>query len=199
MTPVAMMRQRGVSLLEVVVVLAIAGLFLTISSFAMQSVRRRTGLRAAAGGVRHLLMKANSSSVSRGSHCGVRFFNVGDQWFYTVYEDGNGNGIYSEEIKRGIDKLIEGPKPLFEPGSAQVGFPPSGIVDPDTNRPFPAGARPVQFGQSNLCSFSYYGACTPGTIYLTDGVSAAAMVRCSGAGGRIRIRFYGLSGKTWSN
>ena len=193
------MRQRGVSLLEVVVVLAILGLFLTISSFAMQSIRRRTGLRAAASGVRDSLMKAKSSSVTRGSHRGVRFFNIGDQWFYSVYEDGNGNGIYSEEINRGIDKLIEGPKPLFEPGSAQVGFPPSGIVDPDTNRPFPPTARPVQFGQSNLCSFSYYGACTPGTIYLTDGVSAAAMVRCSGAGGRIRIRFYGLSGKTWAN
>src|SRR6266849_3366648 len=199
MTPRAMMRQRGVSLLEIVVVLALVGVFVTISSFAMQSMRRRSGLRTAAGGVRTLLMKTSSSSVTRSTHRGVRFFNIGDQWFYSIYEDGNGNGIYSEEIKRGIDKLVEGPRPLFEPGSAQVGFPPSGIVDPDTNRPVPPGTRPVQFGQSNLCSFSYYGACTPGTIYLTDGVSAGAMVRCSGAGGRIRIRFYGLNGKRWSN
>jgi len=199
MTPPAMMRQRGVTLLEVVVVLAIVSLFVTISSFAMQSIRRRSGLRAAAIGVRGLLIRTNSKSVARARHCAVRFSNIGDQWFYSIYEDGNGNGVYSEEIKRGIDKLVEGPKPLFEPGSAQVGFPPAGAVDPDTNRPIPPGTRGVQFGQSNLCSFSYYGGCTPGTIYLTDGVSAAAMVRCSGAGGRIRIRFYGMNGGTWSN
>jgi type II secretory pathway pseudopilin PulG len=195
-----MVRQNGSSLLELLVILAMLALLATVTSSAMTTVLRRTDLRAATGHVRDILETANADGQSKGAYRAVRFFTAGDEWFYAVYEDGNGNGVHTDDINRGIDRRIEGPRRLLAPGTlARVGFPPTGIADPDTNRPIPPGTRGIQFGQSNLCSFSDYGSCTPGTIYLTDGASAGAMVRCSGANGRIRVQYYGLTGSAWSN
>jgi prepilin-type N-terminal cleavage/methylation domain-containing protein len=195
-----MTAQRGNSLPELLVVLAILALLATFTTSAMTNVLRRTDLRGAAGHVRDILETANAQGQTKGLYRGVKFYQVGDEWFYAVYEDGNGNGILTDDINRGIDRRVEGPRRLLEPGTlGRVGFPPSGIVDPDTDRPMPSDSRPVQFGRSNICSFSDYGSCTAGTIYLTDGVSAGAMVRCSGAGGRIRVQYYRLAGSSWSD
>jgi type II secretory pathway pseudopilin PulG len=182
------------------VVLAVLALMATMTTSAMSTVLRRSDLRAATGHVRDILELTNAEGQTKGAYRGVRFSMIGNEWFYTIYEDGNGNGVLTEDINRGIDRPVQGPRRLLEPGVlARVGFPPSGIVDPDTGDPIPPDARAIRFGQSNICSFSDYGTCTAGTIYLTDGGSAGAMVRCSGAGGRIRVQFYGLTSHTWSN
>ncbi len=195
-----MARENGSSLLELLIILILLALLVTMTTSATTTVLRRTDLRSATGRVRNILELANAEGQTRGAYRAVRFFTVGNEWFYAIYEDGNGNGVHSSEINRGVDHLIEGPRRLLGPETmAHPGFPASGIVDPDTDRPIASDERPVQFGAANLCSFSDYGACTPGTIYLTDGVSAGALVRCSGASGRIRVMYYGLNGSQWSN
>jgi prepilin-type N-terminal cleavage/methylation domain-containing protein len=195
-----MIRQRGSSLPELLIALAILALLTTVTTSAMTTVLRRNSLRAATRHVRDILETSNFEGQSSGAYRGVKFFLVGDEWFYAVYEDGNGNGVLTEDINRGIDRRVLGPRRLLEPATlARIGFPPSGIVDPDDGLPLAPDVRSVQFGRSNICSFSDHGSCTAGTIYLTDGVSAGAMVRCSGAGGNIRVQYYGLTGSSWSN
>jgi type II secretory pathway pseudopilin PulG len=195
-----MAREKGSSLLELLVVLALAALLLTMTASAMSTLLRRTDLRGVTSHVRDILETVNADGQSKGAYRAVRFLTIGDEWFYAVYEDGNANGVHIDDINRGIDRRVEGPRRLIAPGAvARVGFPPTGAVDPDTGLPIPSGTRGIQFGQSNLCSFSDFGSCTPGTIYLTDGASAGAMVRCSGANGRIRVMYYGLSGNRWAD
>jgi prepilin-type N-terminal cleavage/methylation domain-containing protein len=195
-----MFRQRGSSLLELLVVLVILALLATFTASAMTTILRRTDLRAAAAHVRVILETENAAGQTNGVYRGVKFFTIDDTWFYTVYVDGNGNGVLTDDINRGIDRPAGEPRRLLVPGTlARLGFAPSGAVDPDDGQPIPPDARVVQFGRSNICSFSDTGSCTAGTIYLTDGVSAGAMVRCSGAGGNIRVQYYGLTGSSWSN
>lgn len=178
--------------------LSILGIMATVTTSAMTSVMRRTDLRAATGHVRNILDNANTEGQNKGAYRGVKFTLIGDEWFYTVYEDGNGNGVLTEDINHGIDVRIEGPRRLFDPATrARVGFPPGGIADPDGGAHINEDARALRFGESDICSFSDFGSCTPGTIYLTDGVSAEAMVRCSGSSDQIRVEFYGFPGK-WS-
>ena len=179
--------------------LFILAIMATVTTSAMTSVMRRTDLRAATGHVRSILESANVEGQNKGAYRGVKFTMIGDEWFYTVYEDGNGNGILTEDINRGIDVRIEGPLRLFDPSTrARVGFPPGGIADPDSGPWIPEDARALRFGESNICSFSDFGSCTPGTIYLTDGVSAGAMVRCSGSSDQIRVEFYGFPSNKWA-
>jgi type II secretory pathway pseudopilin PulG len=191
--------ERGASALELIVTAAILGLLLTTTTTATTTMIRRSGLREATFKVRSLLEIANAEGQTLGRYRGVRFTQRGSEWFYAIYEDGNGNGVLTDDILAGTDRLIDGPRPLVPPGSmVHVGFPISGVTDPDTNVTIAAGTRPVQFGKSNLCSFSDYGSCTPGSIYLTDGISTTAMIRCSGASGRIRVAYYGLTSSRWS-
>ncbi|HUJ14080.1 MAG TPA: prepilin-type N-terminal cleavage/methylation domain-containing protein [Thermoanaerobaculia bacterium] len=194
-------RQTGSSLLELIVVLAILGILVTMSTSATSTIVRRADLRAATGHIRSILELANEQGQVKGTYRAVRFTEVNGVWFYAIYEDGNGNGVSSDEIIRGIDRQIQAPQPLLPTpsGGAAIGFPPAGTVDPDTGRPFTGDPKGIQFGRSSMCSFSEYGDCTPGTIYLTDGVSAGALVRCSGAGGQIRVLYYGLTTSSWSD
>jgi hypothetical protein len=180
------------------IVVALLAILTTMTASSL-SILRRTDLRAATGHIRDILMTANMQAQSKGAYRGVKFSMVGDEWFYSIYEDGNGNGILTDDINRGIDLKVDGPRRLFGPGTmANIGFPPSGITDPDTGQRIPEGADAVRFGQSNICSFSEFGTCTPGTIYLTDRVSTGAMVRCSGAGDQFRVEYFGLTGNNWS-
>jgi type II secretory pathway pseudopilin PulG len=193
-------RQRGVSLIEMIVIIAILATLTTISTAAMTSLLRRKDLRASAAHVRSILETTDAEGQTQGAYRGVRFIQAGEQWTYAVYQDGNDNGVTTTDITAGIDRLVQRSRPLLPTGSlAIVGFPPTGVPDPDTGAPLQPGSRPIRFGRANLCSFSENGTCTPGTVYLTDGVASAAAIRCSGATGRIHILYYGLDGQGWSD
>jgi type II secretion system protein H len=192
-------RQRGVSLIEMIVIIAILATLTTISTAAMTSILRRKDLRATAARIQSVLQMTDAEGQTQGAYRGVRFTQAGQQWNYAVYQDGNDNGVTTADIAAGIDRMIQPPRPLLPTGSiAIVGFPPAGVPDPDSGAPMPPGSRPIRFGRANLCSFSENGTCTPGTVYLTDGVARAAAIRCSGASGRIHILYYGFDGPRWS-
>jgi type II secretory pathway pseudopilin PulG len=189
----------GSSLVEMLVVVSLIGMSAAISTAAMTTMVKRRDLRSAALHIRTLMQLNDTEGQTLGAYRGIRFSKVDEVWYYTVYEDGNKNGVLSADIAAGIDRVVQPSRPLLPTGSiTRLGFPPGGVPDPDTRLPLLPGARPVQFGRSNLCSFSENGTCTAGSIYLTDGVSTTAAVRCSGATGRIHILYYGYEGARWT-
>jgi len=130
-------------------------------------------------------LKTRSMATRRGVYTAIRFERSGDDAYFSVYMDGNGNGVRSTDIAAGRDVRVVGPIPLTAraPG-VRVGFNP-GIpaVPPDSG--FLTG-DPIQFGSADILSFSPLGTATPGTFYLA-GEGAQAAVRVNPGTARVRL------------
>ncbi|HEV7765557.1 MAG TPA: prepilin-type N-terminal cleavage/methylation domain-containing protein [Thermoanaerobaculia bacterium] len=191
--------QRGHSLLELIVVLAIIGILTHWACDTLLRAARRVALRMAAVNLEQVMQRVRFDAYGNSCMRGLRFSNTVSGWQYAVYEDTDQDGVLNADINSGVDILVEGPYPLTDRLSlATVGVPQSPVKHPDTGAPFSDGMKAINFNQSSICSFSPNGDATPGTIYLVNGNSGeAAMVRSSGAGGQVRAVFYGLHGSGW--
>lgn len=186
-------RSLGSSLAELMVTLALAaGMMLAVIPGLTTALHRAT-LRAAGQHVLGILVEAQNRAATSDRYCGVKFSLANGEWWYTVYEDGNGNGILTEDIMSGVDTPITAADLVFPSRTrTRIGYTP-GTVAFDTGKPMTGDELPVNFNKSTICSFSPSGTGTPGSVYFTDGVYGA-MVRSSGESGRVRVAFY--NGKT---
>jgi len=180
--------QRGYSLAEILVVMAVIGMTVSVTMPAFNSMRRRIAVKAAVAELRAIFHKARMRAIARGLNSGVRFSNTGTEWRYAGYDDGDGNGLRNEDIASGVDKEVFAPRAVLmtDRGSATISVPNMIIRDPDGDKLTPSSS-PVQFNRSQLCSCTPTGSCTPGSIYLTDGANGIYCVRVYGATGRIRV------------
>ena len=190
-------RQTGTTLIETVVVLTIIGLIALCAVPSFAAYRRQSSVLAAAHEMRSLLREIRSRAIAHGGYSGVKFVKSANNWTYTLYDDGNGNGISNADITKGIDKRYFGPAvavPSFR--TASISLLPIAIRDPDGAKLLPADPA-LQFGNSTICSFSPQGGGTPGTIYISDGISNLYCVRVFGATGRLRMLRYNSGNQKW--
>ncbi|HKB79782.1 MAG TPA: GspH/FimT family pseudopilin, partial [Thermoanaerobaculia bacterium] len=161
--------RRGYSLIELVTVVAIVGLIALCAFPAFGTYRRRASMRSEAGELQNIFRLARSRAIATGLNVGVKFARAGNQWIYTIFEDGDGDGIRSDDITRGIDRRWVGPSLLIPQFNlATIALLRESIRDPD-GEPLPPTSSAVRFNRSSICSFSPTGSATPGTIYITDG------------------------------
>jgi prepilin-type N-terminal cleavage/methylation domain-containing protein len=189
------MRQRGASLIEVLVAAAILTVLASVAVANLNGHIELTRLLGAGRVFKGEFRKARSIAVMRNVQTAMRFEEREDGVYYTLYADGNYNGVLSRDIARGVDHAIGGPYRLdANMVGVRVGImpgipappPDSGTLDPDD---------PVRFGRSNMLSFSPLGTATPGTFYVTNDKLQAA-VRVTGTSGRVRLMLY--QGERWS-
>jgi prepilin-type N-terminal cleavage/methylation domain-containing protein len=188
----------GQTLLELLVVMTIFGVLSMIAIPAITTMHCRTSLRVSAARVKQLLMRTKEEAVSLERTRGIRFQRSGRRWFWSIYDDGDDDGVRNADIASGVDVLIHGPEDLGVPhGSATIGIPPEGVRHPDDGKLLIAETAPIRFGDSSICSFARDGSSTPGSVYLCDAGGGAAIVRSSGDGGRIRVLFYDRRKGKW--
>lgn len=117
-----------------------------------------------------------------------------------VYGDGDGDGVRSRDIERGVDPRLRRPVPLRRIGaSVRLGFPP-GKPPRDPGSPRRRLDRlddPIRFNRSDMVSFSPIGTSTPGSLYFTDGVSRLAVVRVYGWTGKVKVLVYDAETEEW--
>src|SRR6185369_9524600 len=91
------------------VVIVIIGILALCAVPAFANYRRQTSVMAAANEMRGMLRSVRSRAILQGRNAGVKFVKVGNNWTYTLYDDGNGNGIANADITKKIDRRYFGP------------------------------------------------------------------------------------------
>jgi hypothetical protein len=169
-----------------VIVLAILVVFGTLSIPHLRAYSAESHLLGAGQVFRGEFRKARSMAAMRGVNTALRFESHPDGWFLSTYADGNNNGVLSSDIALGIDRRVFGPRRLTTgAGDVRVAINPgTPAIPPETGTLNPAD--PIQFGNSNMLSFSPIGTATPGTFYLA-GPYAQAAVRVTPGTARVRL------------
>lgn len=194
-----MMRERGFTLPEILVVLLVLGIGVAVSVPAVARMRSEARTAAAAREVAVSFQALRWKSVVTARSHGWFFEQDGSGWFWSEVRDGNGNGLRSAEIRDGTDQVLAGPFRLSERvQGVDPGFP-----DELPVRRIPPGAGwlsalgdPIKFGRSNVISFAPTGSSSSGTLYLTDGAALFAVV-LFGPTARIRIWSYDTTVSRW--
>lgn len=192
--------QAGFTLVSMIVTLAIFGLVVGISAPNLLGASERMRLRLAAGEVAGAFQIARSYAVRHSANVGVVFEVDGPTVRWTLHRDGDGDGLRSADVERGIDPPAGPGRPLAHLGtSVRFGFPPGRAPrDPgDPRRRLTGLDDPIRFNQSDIASFAPLGTATPGTVYLTDGRHGLAAVRVNGRSGRVRVMLYDAEGDRW--
>ena len=194
-------REEGFQLLESLVVLAVLGL--TAGIALPHLFRMSAGLRVdlAAGEVAGVLRQARFAAISRGYKVGVKFRGgEGRARTYTLYRDGDGDGILNRDIDSGVDPPVAPPRELAHLGRhIRFGFPP-GLAPRDPGDPRRRLKRldvPIRFNRSDIASFNPLGGSTPGSVYLTDSQGRLAVVRLFGRTGKVRVLTYDPRTERW--
>ena len=132
--------------------------------------------------------------------CTTSRFDRDRGYEYLFYQDGNGNGIRTAEIRSGVDPWISGPEQLEE-RFAGIRFAIS-VPGPVPEIPPRRGRLknlndPIKFGRSDILSCSRFGKCSSGTLYLSAGKFRLAAVRVRGWSTQVMRWEYDPRGKYW--
>ncbi len=192
---------RGFQLVQLVVALAIVG---STAAVAIPPVLRWSSalrVRMAAAEFVGVLRKARILAVSTRSNVGVKFWPVEQgRVAFALHRDGDGDGVRTADIRSGVDPAIGPPMQLQHVGAhVRLGFPP-GPAPRDPARPSRRLDRlddPIRFNRSDIASFNPFGESTPGSLYLTDGVRALAVVRLFGGTGKVKVLVYDPARESW--
>jgi hypothetical protein len=186
--------ESGRTLLEMLLVLGILMTGVVVVVPALRAYGVESHIVGAGKIFKEEFWKARSVAMRLGVQTAIRFEHLDDGPSFSVYADGNDNGVRTTDIRAGIDRLVAGPIALSggAPG-VRIGINPNvPALPPDTGTL--DAEDPIRFGTSDMLSFSPLGTATPGTFYLAgEGVQAAVRV----TGGSARVRVLLNRGKRW--
>lgn len=191
----------GFTLVELIVTLSLVLAAAMIGAPPLLEISGDLRLHLAAEELAGALRLARSWAVRHDANVAVKFRTAADGTVtFTLYRDGNGNGVLNREIDSGVDPQVEPPRRLTALGRGYgFGFPP-GVAPTDPGSPGHLLDRlddPIRFNASDLASFAPFGTSTPGSLYLTDGRKRLVAVRVSDLAGRIRVLAYDAGKRVW--
>jgi type II secretory pathway pseudopilin PulG len=186
-----------VTWIQLLTFVAFAGLLSAIAVPSHLAGRRKAAVREAAGDLEKVFQSCRTRAMSARNAAGVKFTDAAGEWAYTVYDDGNGDGINDQDIVTHADRQAFPPARVLAPArGAHIGLPRYPIIDPDGEVLIPSRS-PVQFGGSTVSSFSRDGSSSWGSIYLTDRYGDAWVLRLCGATGRCALLRYDAETRSW--
>jgi prepilin-type N-terminal cleavage/methylation domain-containing protein len=195
------MNQRGFNLVELISALAILACLLGIGAPPLLRSSGDLRLHLAAEEMAAVLRLARIYAVRHSANVAVKFRTAQDGAVtYTLYRDGDGDGVLNRDIDAGVDPQVAPPQRLTQLGRGfGFGFPPGPAPrDPGSpQRRLDDLDDPIRFNDSDLASFSPLGTATSGSLYLTDGVKRLAAVRVFNRTGKVRVLTYDSEKEVW--
>ena len=128
------MRSTGFTIVEAVVAVGIVLAMAAVAFPAFRPIFAEAHVLGAGRSFKSQFRLAASTAVRSSVYTAIRFERRGADVWYSVYQDGNQNGVRAVDITAGRDRLIAGPLPLTSgaPG-VRVGFNPGvPAIPPDT-------------------------------------------------------------------
>jgi hypothetical protein len=157
----------------------VAALIVILASMAVPHVTTAMDRSEAWGAARYLwgqMALARAQAIRRSATVALRFEALDAGVTFSVFVDGNRNGVLTRDIRAGTDQLLEAPARLSEM------FP--GVVFS------PGGTAPMSPGTSSLFSFTPIGTSTSGSVYVRGRDGSQFAVRVLGATARSRVLRY---------
>lgn len=191
---------RGVTLIDLIMALAILGLFVYMAVPPVEEFSRGMQMELAAREVVGVFHMARQHAITHDVYVGIKFEPQDDgRVLMTLYRDGDGDGVRNKDIRKGVDPEEKAAHPLNHVGQVvHFGFP-HGAMPRNIGGRGRIGRRhdPVRFNRSDIASFSPDGTATPGTVYLTAGRRRMAAVRVSSRQGKIRVYYWNRGTGVW--
>jgi len=199
--------RSGFTLVELLVALTLVAVVVTLATPPLLRASARLRLRTAAAEVERAMQVARSASARLGTHVGLKFHvaeaAAGGPIAWTLYRDGDGDGVLSPDIRSGTDPVIRSSARRARRGGrfgagVRFGFPPGAAPrDPSTGRRLTRLDDPIRFNRSDIASFGPLGTATPGSVYLTDGRRGLAVVRVTSRTGHVRTLLHDPDTGRW--
>ena len=186
---------RGFTAIELLFSVAVAGVVLAVAfpltESALDELRTGMAARFLAGRI----IGARIDAVQRSTRVALRFEDADGEPGFTIYVDGNANGVRTADIASGLDPLLTPRQRLRDqfPGVA-FGLD-AGVPDLD-GQVRPMNEDGVGVGSARLLTLAPDGTATSGTLYLR-GRQARFAVRVLGATARVRIFKYHAASRVW--
>ncbi len=187
---------RGYSLIELTFVF---GLGATLGATAVPPLLTNLDDVRAAAAVRYMsarLQATRMEAVQRSADVALRFTQTAGGYTYSVYLDGNGNGVRTRDIQRGIDRQIQAPERLRDQFAGVdfgtlPGLPPIDPAGP------PPGTDPIKLGSSDILTFSALGTSSSGSLYIRGQRTAQYAIRVLGETGKTRVLKFDSRAQQW--
>jgi hypothetical protein len=181
-------------LIEILLAVALlgvtTGVAVPLGTSALDDVRTAAAARYLAARI----VSDRMDAIRRSTAVALRFSPMPSDYSFAAYADGNGDGVRTADIARGVDAPVAAPQRLGDnfPG-VRFGLQP-GL--PDADGAAAGSTDGVRIGVARLLTMTPDGTATSGTLYV-QGRRAQYAVRVLGATGRTRVLKYDTGTRTW--
>ena len=191
--------ERGISLVEVVVTVALLIIILAVTLPGLAEARRAAALSGASRRLQGLLFRCRAVAILNAQACALVFERRDDgTWRCFIAQDGDGDGIRRRDINRLVDPIVS-EVVFFETGEAGLGILKGEFVPDPSGRGRLRGNLddPVRAGRGDIITFTPRGTATPASIYLTDHHARMRVLRVYGGTGRVISRVWRSGWPKW--
>jgi hypothetical protein len=189
------MAARGYCLIELVFV---SSLSVVLAAIAIPQFLVSLADHRAAGAARYVAThcaRARMEAIQSGRDVAVRFTEDEEGVAYAIYADGNGDGVRTRDIQRGIDRQLLRPERLTATFPGVAFAVPAGLPAVDTGSP--TDGDPLKLGSGNLLSYSALGTSSSGSIYIRGRNGTQYVIRVYGETGKTRLLKFNSASRHW--